>query len=148
MKRLSGAFTMDTIVRIAYGTKIDSLEQMDSPIVLHAKKMFANNITVRNLLTLITVFSVPKLAKLIGLRFMGETFDFFENISMQILKEKRAQYKANKPDQKGISFLELLLEAEAEGKMLEENDKLDQSLLLDANGSKISKCNHFKAKNR
>jgi len=131
-KQYFGSFTMDTIVQIAFGVKIDSLVNKDNPVILNAKKMFSMDMSLKNLISVATIFLCPPLAKLLGLSFNKEQADFFMKFSKKIIDEKRAIMKKNKGHFKPNSFIELMLEAEKENlSETNQEDKLPTKRMLD-----------------
>src|SRR6218665_1337200 len=46
LKNVCGAFTMDTIVQIAFGAKVDSLADRDNPLLKHAKSIFQTDFSL------------------------------------------------------------------------------------------------------
>ncbi|KAI2811727.1 Thromboxane-A synthase [Blomia tropicalis] len=113
IKNIVGAFTMDTIVQIAFGIKIDSLVEIDNPIIHHAKMLFSTNFTFRNLVAITLTFASPKLASLLDVRINRVPIEFFHKMALEIIKQKRSELH-DKTKIKGTNFIECLLQAEVE----------------------------------
>ncbi|KAH9398120.1 Cytochrome P450 3A4 [Tyrophagus putrescentiae] len=118
--------TMDSIVQVAFGLKIDSLTEKNHPVITNAHRLFSADFSIRNLLIVASLLLVPKIAKLLGLRFNGESIDYFSEFSTKILKDKRAAYTKEK-EGKASNFIELMLEAEAD---LQNNNEHEKSKFI------------------
>ena len=114
VKRLYGAFTMDTIIQVAFGAQVDSLADPNNPIILNARKVFSKDFGYKTMAEMMIIFVFPKVAKLFGIRFQKEPINFFQDFSKKIIKKKKDDLQNNKGWGKASSFLELVLEAEAE----------------------------------
>ncbi|XP_013790934.2 cytochrome P450 3A8-like [Limulus polyphemus] len=116
-KKYFGAFTMDTIVTCAFGTRVDSHKHPDNPFVKYARQLFNANMKPWQLLVLI----FPKLASVIGLNFISrEITDFFRNTTNQIIEFRR------KNNEKRNDFLQIMLDAkESPQDADEQNDEIN-----------------------
>lgn len=100
------------ISKVAFGTKIDSLVETDNPLILNAKKLFSVDMSLANIFRVTLIIMTPKLANLLKIRLNGDVVDYFTKFSYQVIDQKRKEMAAKKG--KANSFIELLLEAEAE----------------------------------
>lgn len=143
VKHLYGAFTLDTIIQIAFGVKVDSLTEPDNPIILHARKITSQDMGVKDFGTVMLLFMMPKVAKLFGIRFQKETLDYFQRFIENIIEKKRETLQDGNGMGKGSSFLELVLEIEAEheqqlaNQSLNDNKKIKKWMTTD---EKIAQC--------
>lgn len=130
-------------MRVAFGVQIDSLSDPNHPIIEKARKIFSFDMGILDFLGFLIVFTSPRLAKILGLRFSKDSVDYFYGLAFDILKKKRAEMKQRKLDKKEANdhsdkpsnFIELLLEAEEEARMLEESESDDSK--------KAVKCKPF-----
>ncbi|CAG2116422.1 unnamed protein product, partial [Medioppia subpectinata] len=109
MKTIYGAYTMEVIIQVAFGTKVDALIDDKNPIILNAKELMAN-FSVSKLPRIMLIMLLPKLAKLLGLQlFPRHILAFFADFVHKIIAERRSR-KASDGD-KRYDFLQLLLDA-------------------------------------
>ncbi|KAF8796724.1 Cytochrome P450 3A11 like protein [Argiope bruennichi] len=86
VKRIYGAFTMDVIASSAFSSKIDSHNDPDNRFVPAAKEVFNQKLGLRLLLFLIA----PRLMKLLRISlFTSDATDFFRDITLQIIEERK-----------------------------------------------------------
>ena len=138
-----GAFAMDTILQVAFGTKVDSLKDPDNKIVKMAKKIFQSDITLSTMIMFAMFFLFPKFAfKLMKLFNINQDFViFFKEFSIEIIRKKRAELKNNKNTGKATNFLEMLLEAEDEHEQMLAKENSGTNAIKDNNeNSKLIKC--------
>lgn len=113
---------MDTICRVAFGLKTDSLSEDENLMISKAKKMFSNDLSIKTMISFFLLFGVPRLAKLLNIR--NDVIDYFKDLSLEVIHQKREEFK--KVDYnlgKASNFLEMLLEAEAEHEKLQSLEK-------------------------
>jgi cytochrome P450 len=104
MKRVFGAFSMEVVIQVAFGTKVNALIDETNPIIMNARKMFNKNISPKILIALL----VPKLAKLLKINMFDKNIsEFFKEITLQIINERRK----SKNKEKRVDFLQLMLDA-------------------------------------
>jgi len=123
MKRLFGGFTMDTIIQVSYGIRVDSLND-DNPIIYWAKKAF-RDISLLNVMKFILIFGAPKLAKFLKLRVNADINDYFKEFSKKIIDERKkdlAELTAKGQPFKATNFLDFMIEAENAANTEEEMD--------------------------
>ena len=113
---------MDTIIQVGFGVKVDSLVDIDNPIIKHAKKLFSTDLPLKELVNTGFVILLPKLAHLLGIRLNAEEIDFFQKMALDIIDKKRKELKEKKTFGKGKNLIEIMLEAEAEGQLDTQND--------------------------
>ena len=124
MKEVVGGFTMDSIIQISMGIKIDSLQDPNNPIIQNARKLFGQDISFMDLTIFALASAFPNLLKMIGLKIQPDALNYLANISKEIIKKKREQMKTRNETQKANNFIELILEVEQEQKqILEQNGK-------------------------
>ncbi|CAG2107627.1 unnamed protein product [Medioppia subpectinata] len=120
MKRLFGAYAMEVVIQVAFGTKVDAMFDENNVIIENAKKMFGKNMTPKQLFAVL----VPKLAK----RFKISMFDsnitnFFKDFTLNIIEER----KRNKNEVKRVDFLQLMLDSEENNNTIASEDNNNHS---------------------
>jgi len=151
LKNICGAFTMDTIVQIAFGVKIDSLVEKDNALLKHAKSIFQTDFKLYNVWVIAMTFLCRPLAKALNLRMNPEAVDYFESLTRDIIKNKRELLKNNNNNNleysKATNFIELLLEAENEWLRLEKGngnaEKTTKAIKYMTNEEIIAQCIMF-----
>ena len=108
---------MDTIIQVGFGVKVDSLVDIDNPIIKHAKKLFSTDLPLKELVNTAFLFLSPKIAHLLGVRLNPEEIDFFQKMSLDIIDKKRKELKDIENFGKARNLIEIMLEAEAEGQL-------------------------------
>lgn len=119
---------------MAFGvsTKVDETNQ----VVVMAKRLFQQELSFKSIPLYAFVFMFPRLSHALNIRVNGNVSDFFMKFSMEIIKQKREEFRKNKENKlKADNFIELLLEAERE------NEK--QSNETDKNNKQTAKCKFF-----
>jgi cytochrome P450 family 3 subfamily A len=108
MKRVFGAFTMEVVIQVAFGTKVDALIDENNQIITNAKKILSRDLTLKAVLKFLIMATSPKIARLLHIRFIEkEVTQFFEQFTLKIVEER----KKNKSSVKRYDFLQLLLDA-------------------------------------
>lgn len=124
MKEIVGGFTMDTIIQISMGIKIDSIQDPNNLIIQNAKKLFGQDISFQDLTTFALASAFPNLMEWMGRKIQPDALNFLADISKDIIKKKREEMKTKQQSQKGSNFIELVLEVEEEQKrILEQSGK-------------------------
>ncbi len=104
MKRVFGSYSMDIVIQVAFGTKVDSLVDENNQIIHHAKKIFNRNVSPK----LIFFFIFPKLAKILRMSpFYPTVSSFFMDFTMKIINDR----KKSTSNVKRYDFLQLMLDA-------------------------------------
>jgi cytochrome P450 family 3 subfamily A len=104
MKRLFGAFSMEVVIQVAFGTKVNALIDENNPIILNARKIFNINVSPK----IFIAFLAPKLARLLKITiFDMNVTEFFKEFTLQIINERRK----SKNKEKRVDFLQLMLDA-------------------------------------
>lgn len=128
LKHMTNAFTMDTIIQTAFGTKIDSLKEPNSPIVKHASKFFEKDISLKDFGRFFLMSIAPKISKKIEIQFNPEFNKFCLQLATKIIDEKKSSFGSQLKEAdptKASNFIELMLEARREtenNQTVEEND--------------------------
>lgn len=108
------AFTMNTIINIAFGIKVNAIDDEHNPIIVNGQKCFNTNMSFKFLLLSTMVIWFPKLSRWLGINLSNDHFDYFINLSKMVIEEKRKQLLEHKLTGKANNFIELLLDAESE----------------------------------
>ncbi len=104
MKRIFGAYSIEVILQVAFGVKVNALFDETNPIIKNAKKMFGGNLNYKFLIR----FIAPKLSKFLKIAiFDMEVTHFFEEFTLKIIDER----KNSKNKVKRVDFLQLMLDA-------------------------------------
>ena len=102
MKRIFGAFSMDVIIQVAFGTKVDSLNDENNPIITVAHSLFEVNWRI------ILLFMFPGLLEKLGIAaFDPKATKFFHALTVRIIEER----KKNPSNVKRYDFLQLMMNA-------------------------------------
>lgn len=108
---------MDTILQTGYGVKIDSLAEPNNPLTKNVLEIFSKNLSIKNLLTVLVIFFLPKLSRALQLRFCSKQFAYFEKFALEIIRQKRQLFSSDgRRPTSGTNLIELMLEAEFEAK--------------------------------
>ena len=120
MKRVYGAFTMNVVIQVAFGTKVDALIDENNPIIINAQKFMAKDITIVAIIKFMVTVFLPPIARLLKLTFFPkDVTKFFKEFTLKIINER----KNNKSTVKRYDFLQLMLDAMDNENVDEENDK-------------------------
>jgi len=104
MKRLFGAFSMEVVIQVAFGTKVDALFEDNNPIIMNARKLFNRNLSPKVFLA----FLMPKLAGVFKITFFDvNVTQFFKDFTIKIIDQR----KNTKSKEKRVDFLQLMLDA-------------------------------------
>ncbi|KAF7488624.1 Cytochrome P450 3A24 [Sarcoptes scabiei] len=116
IKELLGSFSIDTIIQMAFGLKVNSMQDPNNYTVKMAKQIFEEDITLRDTVLFCLGWTCPWLAKFFGFRFKPEAVSHFKKLTFEIFIRKRDDISRNdtKLDMKRapINFIDLLLEVE------------------------------------
>ncbi|CAG2116253.1 unnamed protein product [Medioppia subpectinata] len=150
MKTVYGAYTMEVIIQVAFGTKVDALIDDKNPIILNAKKLM-DNVSLGSLPKLMMIMLWPKFAKCLGFTlFPQSVLAFFADLVRKIIAERRTGQGSD--GAKRYDFLQLLLDANDrnneensdESRKPEAKDETTTSLLLNTKSlsdeEMISQC--------
>lgn len=140
MKQFAGSFTMDTIIQVAFCTKVDSLIDPNNPIIKNVKKL-SGDMSLKNILIFALIFICPKFTKKFLKRFRlnGDVVDFFTAFAQEIINTKRKEFQ-EKDFSKANTFIEFLLEAEHEFEMQQQETNQMNNLEKNEEYRKTLKC--------
>ncbi|XP_027196234.2 cytochrome P450 3A56-like [Dermatophagoides pteronyssinus] len=144
IKQFAGAFTMDTILQVAFGCQIDSLIEPNNIIIKNVKKLFNTDMSLKNIVMFLIMFSMPSfIAKIFKVRPNNEVITFFSKFSLDIIERKRKEF-IEKDFSKASTFIEFLIEAEHEYNMLQQknNNEDDEKKTVKymTNSEMIAQC--------
>ena len=123
VRQLVSAFTLDTIIQIGFGIKVDSLADDNNQLVVNVKKSFSKNMPKIEILKSMMIFLFPKLSNRLGIGLNREVVNFLTKIALEIIVKKREELK-QKVSGKATNLIEIMLEAELEDEIgLENKDK-------------------------
>ena len=126
MKYFIEAFTMDTIIQVAFGVKLDSFNNPDNPIITNGRKVFQMNLGFWGVIQFLVIIFAPKLAKWLNIEIAKEETEFFRKMATKIMDQKRAEFDKAKSYAKANSFIEFMLEAEEEGRRLSVSNETNE----------------------
>jgi len=108
VKKVLGAFSMDVVITVAFGTKVDSLIDKENPIITNAKKIFDRQSDTIGFFKFLLFMSFPKLFRLSKVSFLDPAImNFFKSLLKKIVDERR-KFKGKV---KRCDFLQLMLDA-------------------------------------
>src|SRR5699024_9330467 len=113
------AYTMDAVIKIAFGVKLDSFNDSHNPIITNARKVFQMDPGILDMFKFLIIVSAQWLAKLLKIEILKSQSEFFTTMVIDIMEQKRAEFAKAKSFAKSGSFIEFMLEAEDEGRKLE-----------------------------
>ena len=127
MKRIFGAFSMDVIIQVAFGTKVDSLNDENNPIITVAHSLFEVN------WRFILFFMFPELLDKLGIAaFNPKVTKFFHALTMRIIEDR----KKNPSNVKRYDFLQLMMDAlenkESDNRNKDNGDNEDSNVAIGA----------------
>jgi cytochrome P450 len=128
VKRVFGAFTMNVIIQVAFGTKVDALNDESHPIIVNAKKYFSRDFKFMDLPKLILLMKFPKICQFFNITFTTHNANqFFTELTKQLIDERTL----NKSGIRRYDFLQLLLDA----LKTDDKDNLNKSEMLEEDKS-------------
>ncbi|XP_054155685.1 cytochrome P450 3A8-like [Oppia nitens] len=114
MKTVYCGYTMEVILQVSFGVKVDAMLDKDNPIILNAGKLLAHEF--RSLY--LTVMFLPKLADYLQLSVFDESvIEFFHDFTLKVIADRRNLMKqiAANPNgrygKKRVDFLQLMLDS-------------------------------------
>ncbi|CAG2176701.1 unnamed protein product, partial [Oppiella nova] len=119
MKQLAGAYAMEAIIQVAFGSKVSALTDVNHPIIKYVRKMTdpgGFNLTA----TLVTL--APKVAQLLRIPLYDTSVtEFFKEFALKLIDERKRETQMGKGC-KRADFLQLILN-EMSGLREGSNDK-------------------------
>jgi cytochrome P450 family 6 len=116
---LCAEYTTDVVASCAFGIKSDSLRQTDNQFRKMGKELFEPSSFLRQM-ELMVVFTLPKIAEILGCKFISTQVEvFFKDLITKAFeyREKHAEFKRN-------DFINLLMQLKKLGSVnIEESDK-------------------------
>ncbi|XP_054155295.1 cytochrome P450 3A29-like [Oppia nitens] len=117
MRKYIGAFAMDVISACAYGINVESVKNPNHPIVTNAKKILGVDANIQALVSVL----FPPLGKLLNCEpFDVNAVQYFDDLTNQILKERKARnkYGINDKLKRRTDFIQLMIDSEKTNKDL------------------------------
>ena len=119
-----GNFTMDVISKCAFATETNAhTDESQNPFLRNAKSYFKVNMVRMALFMVLPKFLTQWLLDRKVKPVYNEEFDFFENISRRLIKERRE----NKANEKFSDMMQLMVNAEHNVEVLARTFKEDLS---------------------
>lgn len=131
------AFTIDTIVQISFGIKVDSCVDENVPIISYAQKLLTADVTLKAMVEFAIMSTLPKVANLFNFGFNQEAIDYFDKIAIEIVKKKREEIDTGKAG-KASNFIELLLEVEKDQQNNNEEQNENSEMMIDEHSNESS----------
>ncbi|XP_054155705.1 cytochrome P450 3A13-like, partial [Oppia nitens] len=110
MKRLFCAYSMEVILQVSFGIKVDAMMDADNPIIVNACKLLSHEFGPM----LYLLMFVPRLAHLMKLSiFDTQVIEFFHQLSLQVIEERRQKSLTESPGTapKRVDLLQLMLDS-------------------------------------
>ncbi|XP_054154613.1 cytochrome P450 3A24-like [Oppia nitens] len=119
MKRLFGAYSMEVIIQIAFGTKVDALFDEDNPIIRNVRKFFSGYLNLR----LLALFFMPSVVQWIKMKIFDlKVTQFFRDFILKIIEDRSSSSRRQQQQQrdlktgdniikKRVDFLQLMLDS-------------------------------------
>lgn len=122
IKEIIGAFTLDTIIQISMGMKINSLKEKDALILKYARQLFSRDVPLNDTVVFALAFCWPSLLKILGLKLQPEAINYFRKCSLEIIRKNRERIEKMTANEsfRATNFIELILEVELEQKQFEQ----------------------------
>ncbi|XP_054157520.1 cytochrome P450 3A24-like [Oppia nitens] len=106
VKTVFGTYSMEVIIQVAFGTKVDALYDKNNPIIENAKKFFRRKFDYQYFLFIFA----PYLAKYFNLTLFDKNASkFFSDFTLKIIEDRRSRTQLT--DIKRNDFLQLMLES-------------------------------------
>jgi cytochrome P450 len=106
MKQLAGAYAMEAIIKVAFGSKVSALTDVNHPIIKYVRKMTdpgGFNLAA----TLVTL--APKVAQLLRIPLYDTSVtEFFKEFALKLIDERKRETQMGKGC-KRADFLQLIL---------------------------------------
>ncbi|XP_054167648.1 cytochrome P450 3A8-like [Oppia nitens] len=114
IKQLFGAYSMEVIIQVAFGVKVDVMIDEDNPIIRNIRTFFARDLSLRYYI----LFLPESLVKWLKLEiFDRNVTKFFQDFTLKLIDDYRRQQQqqlktgVNGNQQKRIYFLQLMLDS-------------------------------------
>ncbi|XP_054154614.1 cytochrome P450 3A24-like [Oppia nitens] len=116
MKQLYGAYSMEVIIQVAFGTKVDAVFDEDNPIIRNIQKFVSQDLNLR----LLTIFLAPSVAKWLKLTiFDPKATKIFSDFTVKIIEDRRRQQQQQQQElktgynitEKRVDFLQFMLDS-------------------------------------
>jgi cytochrome P450 len=119
VKEVFGALSMDVVITVAFGTKVNSLMDVNNPIIEHAKKLSNKTVDTKTTLRGLVYLACQPLFVLLKIPLIDPQFvNFFKSLVLKIVGER----KKNVGKEKRYDFLQLMLDAMENGSAELESD--------------------------
>ncbi|CAG2179868.1 unnamed protein product, partial [Oppiella nova] len=109
MKRITGAFVMESIIQVAFGRKVSALVDPNNPIIENARNMFSTSLV--SLMRLTTLMIAPKVAKMFKITlFNHKVSTFFRDFTLNLIDDRKRLLETESSVKKA-DFLQLMLDS-------------------------------------
>src|SRR6218665_1964198 len=81
VRDLFGAFTMNSIIQMAFGIRINCVADRSNPIYVHGTQFLQTDFSLYRSIKGTIMYLSPYTAKLLNLRLFNQEFEFFAKIS-------------------------------------------------------------------
>ncbi|CAG2176207.1 unnamed protein product, partial [Oppiella nova] len=121
MKRITGAFVMESIIQVAFGRKVSALDDPNNPIIENARNMFSTSLVA--LMRMVTVMIAPKVAKMFKITiFNSKVSTFFRDFTLNLIDDRKRLLETGSPVNR-VDFLQLMLDSKRDNN----NEAIDGS---------------------
>ena len=121
MKRITGAYVMESIIQVAFGQKVSALVDPNNPITENARRLFSTNFFTMVKILIITL--APNVAKKLRLLPINrKAFKFFHDFTLNLIDDRKRDLKTGSLV-KRVDFLQLMLDSKRDNN----NEAIDGS---------------------
>ncbi|CAG2174176.1 unnamed protein product, partial [Oppiella nova] len=114
VKPIAGAFSMESIIQVAFGRKVSALDDPKNPIIENARKLFSTNFWTMVKFTLLLF--APSVAKMLNLSpFDQKVAEFYRNFTLNLIDDRKRD-EGNGSPVKRVDFLQLMLDSMKDNK--------------------------------
>jgi len=109
MKRITGAYVMESLIQVSFGRKVSALVDSKNPIVENATNMFSTNFLAPMKMAL--VMMAPKIARMFKITlFDRKVTEFFRDFTLNLIDDRKRLLETGSPV-KWVDFLQLMLDS-------------------------------------
>ncbi|CAG2179978.1 unnamed protein product, partial [Oppiella nova] len=109
MKRITGAYVMESIIQVAFGRKVSALVDPNNPIIENARNMFSTSLV--SLMRMTTVMIAPKVAKMFKITLFNHKVSiFFRDFTLNLIDDRKRLLETESSVKKA-DFLQLMLDS-------------------------------------
>jgi cytochrome P450 len=109
MKRIAGAYVMESIIQVAFGRKVSALIEPNNPIIENIRKIFSTSLFKS--VKVMAIKLTPNVAKMLKIStFDRKVMQFFRDLTLTLIDDRKHCLETGSPV-KRADFLQLLLDS-------------------------------------